>query len=503
MNNILEYRRQFILTRQPIDYFKNWQLLQLNDDMLLYSHPDLEMISLKDSIKQIVLLGQVFDYTDHTKTNKDILADIINSAETFEDFIIYIKKYSGRFVFIYMDNNGTNILSDAVGLREIYYCTTPNKIICGSQPNLINNFADPALGISPDPEIQEFYKKEVEIQRNGNAPSWVGDGTYFNNIKHLLPNYYLNVESLKSSRYWPNSLLKTRTLDEAVNISCAYLKGIMKSIIHRYPTMMAITAGIDSRTVLAASKDIINKIYFFINKEKHLNDKSPDITVPYNISKKLNFDFHIHEIETEVDENFKKIFLNNTFLSSERIITTIYNIYYKKFSDRININSAGEIGRSPYGNEPKKFDGHYLAYLQHLQNSEYAVKQCNKWLEENRTTFNKYNLNITTMLFWEQRHGNWGAVGNAESDIAIEEFNPYNSHLLFETFLSVDKKYTRFGNYILFREMIKKMWPELLDFPFNPPTSFKDRVKYFLSKIGIHIFPDTLWIRYKLKYKIF
>ncbi len=503
MDNILEYRRQFLLTRGPIDYFKNWQSFQLKDDMFLYSHPDLEIITFKDSIKQLVLLGLIFDPYDHHKTNKDILVDIVNGTSTFEDFIVYIKKYSGRFVFIYIDKNNTNILSDAVGLREVYYCTTQNKIICGSQPNLINTFSEPVLGISSDPEIQKYYNTVIAVERKGDAPYWIGDETYYNNIKHLLPNHYLNVESLKSYRYWPNKSIKKIDLDEAVNISCAYLEGILKSITYRYPSMMATTSGIDSRTLLAASKDVRDKIYFFINKEKHLKDNSPDISIPYNISKKLNFDFHIHEIENEVDENFKKIFLNNTFLSTERIITTIYNIYYKKLSNRINISGAGEIGRTIFGNEPKKLDGHYLAYLLHLEKSEYAINQCNKWLKEIGMIPQKYNLNTLTLFYWEQYCGNWGAIGDSESDIAIDEVDPYNSHFLFETFLSVNKKYIKYENNILFREMIKQMWPELLNFPFNPPTSFKERIKYYLKRIGIYIYPGIIKFRYKMKYKKF
>lgn len=59
-------------------------------------------------------------------------------------------------------------------------------------------------------------------------------------------------------------------------------------------------------------------------------------------------------------------------------------------------------------------------------------------------------------------------MGNSESDIAIEELNPLVSHLFYETILSVDDKYTKYNNPTLFKEMIRNMWPQLLDWPVNP-----------------------------------
>ena len=44
-----------------------------------------------------------------------------------------------------------------------------------------------------------------------------------------------------------------------------------------------------------------------------------------------------------------------------------------------------------------------------------------------------------TGFYWEHMLGNWGTVGNSESDIAIEEINPFNSHLLYEIFLELKK----------------------------------------------------------------
>ena len=83
---------------------------------------------------------------------------------------------------------------------------------------------------------------------------WIGDETYFDGIKHLLPNHYLDINKREAFRYWPNGAINRLDLDEAVSRSCLFLQGIMKAIVHRHPAMMAVTGGTDSRTLLAASQ---------------------------------------------------------------------------------------------------------------------------------------------------------------------------------------------------------------------------------------------------------
>jgi hypothetical protein len=163
----------------------------------------------------------------------------------------------------------------------------------------------------------------------------------------------------------------------------------------------------------------------------------------------------------------------------------IYNVYQKQHSHRVNILGVGEVGRTKFFDDPRKLSPYYLAYMLRYRKSSYAVRECKSWLAEASPTARSCGLNIMTLFWWEILIGNWGAVGNSESDIAIEEFDPFDSHLLYEMFLSVDAKYRTFKNNILFRELIRFMWPELLELPFNPPDSKKDRVIIVLNKLGV------------------
>lgn len=483
MDNLLYFRRQFLIANSVIKELQSWEH-RLIGDLHIYAHPDLEVTQKDGPSASIILLGYIFDPAHPTKTNKEIVSDIITKTTTFEDLIRILKTYAGRYAMIYKDRAKFTILHDPLGTREIYYCTQPNRVICGSQPNFIDEFSEPKLGVTLDQNILDFYKNDIKLVRNGRL--WVGEETYYQGVKHLMPNHYLDIRSLIANRYWPNIRLERIDLNEAVKLSCNYLKGVMNAVTSRYDVMMAVTSGIDSRSLLAASKEVKDKVYYFINKKPPLNDNSPDIRIPSNMFKKINVPFHVHEVEGLVDEEFRKVFLNNTFLSKDLMLPVIYNVYFKNHQNKVNLLGVGEIVRDYYGEAPNDLSGYYLAYCLKYKRSRYATTQCEKWLRGVREVAEECNVDIMKLFLWEMLLGNWGAVGNSESDIAIEEFDPYDSHYIYEVMLSVDPKYTKGAVPDLFKALYKEMWPELLEFPFNPPDTIRDRIVHFLTKIGIY-----------------
>jgi hypothetical protein len=249
--------------------------------------------------------------------------------------------------------------------------------------------------------------------------------------------------------------------------------------------MLAVTSGTDSRTLLAASKEVRDKVYYFINKERDLKDSSPDIAIPRQMFERIQVPFHIHDVPEDMDPEFRRIFIENTFLSSDRILPTIYNVYFKEHSDKINVLGVGEIGRALWGREPKRLTPYFLAYSLRFKNSRYATEQCQRWLREVLPHAREYGIDIMTLLLWEQLLGNWGAVGNSESDIAIEEFDPYDSHFMYETLLGVDESSIKGDRRVIFTEMLCQMWPELNQFPINPPSGMRKQVVSGLKRCGL------------------
>jgi len=489
----LVFRRQFLLTLTPISALTYWNCLKI-DQYYLYSHPDLGVHQVSDAEKIIVLIGELYDSNAPEKGNEDILKDILISAHNREGIISQLKRYAGCFVVMFKRGDDVVMLNDARGSREIYYCIESNQIVCGSQPNLVAKFSSPEVKPSRDQTLLDFYRNHLRDSR------WIGDETYFEGVKHLLPNRYLDIDKREARRYWPNEPIRRLSLDEAVSKSCIFIQGIMRAMVHRHSIMMAVTSGIDSRTLLAASKGVENKVYYFINDIGFGNDH-PDISIPTEILEHIGVPFHVQEIPEDVNDEFQKIFLENTFLASNHYLSPIYHVFYKNHSEKKCVLGVGEIGRSFYGKESKNLNSYRMAYLQRYKDCRYAIRQCEQILPEILSVARASGISALDLFYWEQRLGNWGAVRNSESLIAIEKVDPYNSHLLCEVFFGVDEVYRKKRKNILFREMIHNMWPKLIEWPINPPYTMRDKVESFLRKIGVY--ETLIELKYQLSYLVY
>ena len=500
MYEMLPFRRQFLLSRNPLPLLTHWECLQV-DQYCLQSHPDLEVRLVTDRDKRIVLIGSIFDPTKPEKGNAEILDDILFSINNLKSLFLWIKRYVGIYALLYKDEDETIIFHDALALREIYYSVKENQIICGSQPNLLIKYAEPEIGPRTDPDFVEYYEDHSNNSRWNPYCKWIGDETYYDGIHHLLPNHYFDIKRYSVQRYWPNEPINKLDLEDAVSKACSFIQGSIRAVANRHSIMMAVTAGTDSRTLLAASRSIQDKIYFFINDQRQ-DPNHPDISIPKAIFENMGIPFHIHDVPKDVNDEFRQIFLSNTFFASERILPAIYNVYFKSHSDKVNVLGIGEIGRTRFGREPKKLDGYRIAYKMKYKKDRYAIKQGEKILLELLPVGHKFNINVLTLLYWEHWLGNWGATGNSESDIAIEEIDPYDSHYLYEIFLAVDNKHADYYKPAIFREMIRKMWPELMIWPINPPYRVQDKIGKYLKKAGMYpLLKEMKYRIYHAKYR--
>jgi len=462
MNNLV-YRRQFILSSKELVPLSHWQHLKLDDDRYrLYAHPDLELAEIKDAGKRIILLGYIFDAQNSRYSNYDILKELI-SVQSFRELIKATYRYAGRFVLIFEDGSSAKLMHDCAGLRQIYYTAGTKVVWCGSQPSILARFL--SLEKSSNKALNDFCNSKEFKSRH---KAWAGDGTIYDNVKHLMPNHYLDLGSGENHRYWPDETMREMSIDAAVGLSTEYLKGFIKCASERHELMLAVTAGWDTRALLAASREKKDEIYYFINKHEYLDHTSADIKVPRRLFNKLGLEFHIIEYSGIVDDEFKNIFKNNVTLSRETLLPAIYDVYYKRFPGKMNVNGdVSPIARNHFEGK-NNVSGHILAELVGYENFEYAIQEYEKWLEESYDIANECRLNILDLFYWEERMGNWGALGPSETDMAIEEFSPFNCRDLLTVLLSVNTRYRDKHYNRLYKKMITNMWRETLAEPIDP-----------------------------------
>lgn len=56
--------------------------------------------------------------------------------------------------------------------------------------------------------------------------------------------------------------------------------------------------------------------------------------------------FHVHDVDGQVDEDFRKVFLKNVFMANDSLLPIIYNVYSKNHANKVNLLGVGEMDPS-------------------------------------------------------------------------------------------------------------------------------------------------------------
>lgn len=481
------FRRQFILSNNPQFQFEGWRNLKLEGSFFLSAHPDLEISQSSYRSIQLTLLGYIVNPYEPLKSNQDILNDMVDGLCGFNDLIHRTDAYGGRWIIIYNDKNSFNLFHDPSGQRQVYYHQKNENLISGSDPAIINHF----LPLEKDTslELNEFVNS-ANFKHTEN--SWIGSGTIFKDVLHLMPNYYLSYHDLKSIRFWPVNPLGSLDLETAVDISAEILTGSLKAISNRHKLVMGVTGGWDSRVLLSASKEIHKDVIYFVSEPGNEKKIQPDVLIPSQLFKQLGIPFYVQKCDGELEPEFKEMLKNNILMARIDLYKAKYIYkYHLEFEGMQSVNGgSSEIARTCIRPIlPMKVTGANLAklYCINYTGVTYAVNHLDTWINESREICKENNLNIYDMLYWEQRMGNWGAQYPSEQDIAIEQFSPFNNRMLLTTLLSVDEKYRCYPNYILFYKIMEKLWPETLQQPFGMcgyKLHYKRKLKYFMRRMS-------------------
>ncbi len=457
----LKYRNQYILTPSPIECPYLCNCYKLDGNYILYAHIDLRTTSIELPNKKIMLLGDMFDYENSQKSNFEILEDLVSIDSI--SILQRIGKYSGRFVLIIQERDTFRLLHDATATRKVYYSKWERGVWCASQPHLLARVL--GIKITTNQEKLAYYKsKEFVSLCNSN----VGDTTHYEEIRQLMPNHFLDINSFRVKRFWPDIKIEYRPVEDVAKKCAEMLEGFMESITNRYDVMLPVTAGKDSRILLAASKRFKERVFYYINKEHRLKETNADIAVPRKLLSKLGLDFHILNPYGTVDEDFKQLYFENNEFASVKYLPLIYN-YYLNFREKINL--PGNIASAEFElflGQKKKISGNDLASWNKLGRYEYAKNYYNQWISECQELCRTYNINILNLFYWEERLGNAGTQIQLEKDIAQEDFNPFNSRDLAILYSSVKPKDILAPDFKLHKRIMEILWPEVLSVQINP-----------------------------------
>lgn len=482
----LLFRRQFLFSSVPAPEFAHWQFLAVGDRSL-YVHPDCALTQYGEGNKQVVLLGHFLDPRQEDLGNLELLQTFM-ACGTPGEIAERLYPLVGRFVFLFRHNDVVYLFNDACGLKTVYYTTSDQGFFAASQPLLLQR----VIPIAKEPFYDDYYESNYV---KSNREHWLPCGiTLFRDVDQLVPNHYVDVKANVQIRFWPIRNIQPLQLGEGVALLGPLLKKTMAAAAKRFDLAMAITAGMDSRLVLAACKDIADEIFFYTLKYRDLSNGSPDIKIPKNLLERLGHQHHILDCMGNAPETFLKIYEANTPMAHGNDWGHIaYGIQRHYPQEKMAIRgNCVEVARN-YSSLYKKIkQSPSVDNIMEIQGGwkqmPYARARLELWFKEAHPLAH-LGYDVIDLFYWEHRLGSWQAQSQLEWDLVQEMFTPFNNREIIDLMLGVDDEYrTDPAHFTFFHQLMKDLWPEVRQVPINPKTNgqkLKGTLKGVLTKFGL------------------
>lgn len=485
----LKFRRQFFCTNQKIQTPDNWIKLEFQSpyDWYLFHHPDLKVYYGKSDRFSLVTIGYILD-PYHPALNTQEILNALLLQKDLDAIIRETHKFTGRFAIIYFNEKNIDVFHDFTAFREVYYYFNKENFVFGSTPNLLAEF----FGIkkTQNPEILSFWNSEALRM---NDTTWVGFDTPFEGIRQLAPNHYLDIHTKEIKRYWPLNPLSKISLKDCTEESARILKGTIESAIKQFPLHVGLTAGWDTRLVLAATRDFKDQIFYYTNRRS--NSPTRDVIIPQRISFTTGIRTNFIDIDEIVPDSFVELFMGNNILARKKLLPVFYEVYKRGWDDTVTLSGTSGNGlariylRIPKGSP---INGTAIAKLSHYEKEPYAVSALDEWAKQVLPLCKSFNIDIMDLFQAEQDNSHWASLASSEQDIVREEIRIFNNRYLIEMFWSLDEKHRYQYDPDNYKAIIRLLWPELLKIPVNP--SGKNKLYGILRAFGIE---RALYTMYK------
>jgi hypothetical protein len=484
----LKFRRQFLLSPKHCPELEEW-----NKEILgkheLYVHPDCLLVTSLVNGKKGVLLGHILNPRKPDLTNLSILNQVLTQDDE-KGVAEVLYNLVGRFVIIIEAHNSFTFFNDACGLKSFFYTKYKNEFYAASQPLLLKLVTENL--IVKGERYESYYNSDYV---KGSKEHWFPSGTsLYDNVYHLVANHYLKSEPFLQTRYWPVKELKIGDYEVAKAKFAELLKLTLEAGSKKYNLGLGLTSGYDSRILLSASKDVTDHMLFYTLQYRNLNEDSNDIRIPMSLTSKINLAHQVMDCRIPINDEFKNVYLQNSDMAHLDDWGSIaYGISQNLPKDTMSVKgSCSETGRCFFyknGIHPKfRSSQDLLETYPKWKGIPFIEQRMNTWYSEVEQSKNNKGYNILDLFHWEVSTGSWQAQSQLEWDIVHDTFTPFNNRELLDIMLHIDRKYRSKPDYVLYRETMEMLWPEVLLEPINPASNqekLKHKFKSTLVKMGL------------------
>ena len=461
------HRKQYIVGPRAVPIRDDWKSINLGQDLVLSYCPALpvRIVASSNDHNTRFLLGTAIRIDGASSTPVDDLR-----AATTSGLPTTTERWMGRWALV----AANQLTMDASGMIGCYYAHHHNERWASSSLPVLKH----AVG---------QFSNLVTRPRTKSGINWdPPPNTRYENIRRLLPSQTLNL-STHAIKHRP--LLQSGVQDRPYDEVLHEIEALLVTTFERVQEMadrvfITVTDGYDSRLTLAAAHaaNIPARGFTFSNAifrtgiaglDERLN---PDIDrrlpsklagavgIPHTVVPRGRYD-------AEVDQSFERHTMNAAMDYSARSRFQYGQINVGQ-TERDYIMKGGgfEVGRCFYWTQLSEAVPTAEVIVERLDPSErnnpIVLNGLREWLEWVHAT-PVSGLDWRDRFYWEQRFGGWqSAVNQADCMADGTWLNMATSGYLYQLLLSVpEAKRGKSEHHV---DLIRRLAPRLLEFPFNP-----------------------------------
>src|SRR5690606_38634064 len=295
-------------------------------------------------------------------------------------------------------------------------------------------------------------------------------------VRRLLPNHYLDLERWAPVRHWPARPIERSDQDgmpalvrEIVEPVRANIEGITGAL----PGYLGLTAGRDSRMVLACARGALDRIRFvtFIYEDEQ---RKPDIHTARRIARRFGL-AHVGVPLTEPDEQQKQEYLLRTGFAGHWGKSRDFDLACRRHleMDRAWITGfGGEVGRAFYwreGDAPNRPPTpEALVERLNLPRDQATLEAWRRWQAE---APHQDSFDLLDLAYIEQRMGCWAGPHMYGAAPFGANLSAFSHRRAFVAMMSLPVMFRRRQG--LADAVIAEAWPELASLPYQQFTGLR------------------------------
>lgn len=431
----------------------------------LYVHPWLKVDGASEHGSFVVILGMCHSVL--SEVTSDPASALLSALFVGErHFFEAVAWYGGRFAIIFGDTESVRVVADATALRSVFYAE--NGEIVASHALLVER----AMGGAFTRDRLPFHF------------GFPGNRTPYPRTKVLSPNTCLDVATGVVHRFWPTHVPRRRDIDEVAHLALTAATTSLRRASMGRPVNLALTAGLDSRVVLAVAlhSGVEFETYTYGADHRTKRDRG--------VAKVLASDFGLRHTSIptlDLRTDLRARLADANFASHHgRMVPGLIEWFRDPRSLAVSGNLL-EIAQTTFA--PWRDTGspapatvenmtalHRIKMNQRTQDRIAAFGE-DEWTPRAIAAFQEFyddtdfgaTLDLVDpfdLYYWEHRMGLWFGTSMLERDFYAEAFIPFNARVIFEALLGIEEPYREQAT--AFYRIIEMVEPALLDIPINP-----------------------------------